>query len=159
MAQSRPSVRTSILSLFAIAVVATSSAASASDEFYDNAFRRGVAAFDAGTYDVAMSRLRIAAFGFLDDPERFETAQAYIAVAAQRLDQPDVAAIALRRIIGAERLERHFATLALSPAMRTAIEAAAKSLLPEQQAGALLNPPAQPQIAAPKPTAPPKTQP
>ena len=118
--------------------VAAAASADAVDEFYANAYRTGVAAF-----------------GYVDDLPRFEMAQAYIAVAERRLQRPDEAMKALRRIVAAEKIERHFNALQMSAAMRTAILDAAKDLLPAQQAAWLLPPPAA-QIAAPQPTAPPK---
>jgi hypothetical protein len=130
--------------------------AAAGDDFYDNAFRKGVADFDAAMYESAMVKLRIAAFGFVDDAGRFETAQAYIAVAAQRLKQEDEARRALVRIVAAERIEKHFATLQISPAARKDLEAAAKALLTPQQAAMLIGPPPTSQIAAPTPTTPPR---
>lgn len=133
-------------------------AATAVDDFYDSAFRRGVAAFEAGAYDVAYGRLRVAAFGFVDDPARFEIAQSYLAVAAQRRNRPDDAKLALKRLVAAERIERHFVSLQITAALREAIETAAKELLPPEQSAWLTNPPAAGQIAAPDPVPPPKTQ-
>ena len=86
-----------------LALGATALLGAESDDFYDGAFRRGVAAYEAGTYDVAITRLRIAAFGFIDDLARFETAQAYIAVAAQRLNRPDDAKLALGVLLDGRR--------------------------------------------------------
>ena len=119
------------------------------DDFYANAYRTGVAAFENGAYEIAATRLRVAAFGYVDDLPRFEMAQAYIAVAERRLQRPDEAMRALRRIVAAEKIERHFNALQMSAAMRSAILDAAKTLLPAQQAAWLLPPEAQ--IAAPKP--------
>jgi tetratricopeptide (TPR) repeat protein len=129
-----------LIPLLAISLSAATLLAAPADDFYDSAFQRGVAAFEAATYDAALGRLRIAAFGYVDDLPRYQTAQAYIAIAAQRLDRPDEAKKALQRIVAAERIERHFATLPLSPALRGAIAEAAKTLLTPSQA-ALLTPP------------------
>lgn len=115
-----------------------------SDDFYENSFRRGVAAFDAGSYDVAVGRLRIAAFGFMEDVVRYETAEAYLAVAEQRLKQPAEATKALNRIVAAEKAQRHFASLDLPPAVRGAVLEAAKALLPPQQVAMLSEGPAPP---------------
>ena len=151
-------MRKSLIWLFALSFGAAAVLAAADDDFYGEAFRRGVAAFEAGTYDVALARLHVAAFGAVDDLPRFEAAQAYIAVAAQRLDRTDEAKAALRRIAAAERIERHFASLQISDAVRSAVTDAAKALLPPQQAALLTMPPAQPQIAATTPMAPPRTE-
>ena len=142
-----------MIPLLAISLCATTLlAARADDDFNDSAFRRGVAAFEAGTYDVALERLRIAAFGYVEDVPRYETAQAYIAIAAQRLNRTDEAKSALQRIVSAERIERHFASLQISPALRGAIAEAAKVLLAPSQAALLTMPPAEPQIAASAPS-------
>lgn len=137
---------------------ATRLLAAADDDFYGEAFRGGVAAFEAGTYEVALARMRIAAFGAIDDLPRFEAAQAYIAIAAQRLDRPNEAKAALQRIAAAERIDRQFASLQISDALRSAVVEAAKTLLTPQQAALLIMPPAQPQIAANVPPPPPKTE-
>jgi len=150
-------LRKSLIWLFALSFSASALLAAADDDFYGDAFRRGVAAFEAGTYEIALTRLRIAAFGAVDDLPRFEAAQAYIAVAAQRLDRPDEARTALRRIAAAERVERHFASLQISDALRSAVTDAAKALLTPPQAALLTMPPAQPQISATTPTPPPTT--
>ena len=136
-----------MIPLLAISFCATTLlAAPADDDFNDSAFRRGVAAFEAGTYDVALGRLRIAAFGYVEDLPHYETAQAYIAIAAQRLNRTDEAKSALQRIVSAERIERHFASLQLSPALRGAIAEAAKALLAPSQAALLTMPPAEAQL-------------
>jgi len=150
-------LRKSLIWLFALSFSASALLAAADADFYGDAFRRGVAAFEAGTYEVALTRLRIAAFGAVDDLPRFEAAQAYIAVAAQRLDRTDEARAALRRIAAAERVERHFASLQISDALRSAVTDAAKALLTPPQAALLTMPPAEPQISATTPTPPPTT--
>jgi tetratricopeptide (TPR) repeat protein len=150
-------LRASVLALITVALCASLSAAQ-SDDFYDGAFRAGVAAFEAGKYDEALTRLHVAAFGFVEDISRYETAQTYMAVAAQRLGRTDEATTALRRIASAERLERRFATIPVSAAVREAASEAAKTLLTPQLAAYLLNPP-QAQIAAVTPTPPPAADP
>jgi len=147
-----------LISLLAISFSATTLLAATGDDFYDSAFRRGVAAFEAGTYDVALGRMHIAAFGYVEELPRYEMAQAYIAVAAQRLNRTDEAKSALQRIVSAERIERHFASLQISPALRVAIAEAAKALLTPSQAALLTMPQAEPQIAAPTPAPPPKAE-
>ncbi|HEY6141447.1 MAG TPA: tetratricopeptide repeat protein [Thermoanaerobaculia bacterium] len=143
--------------MLAVFFYATTLIGAEPDEFYDAAFRQGVAAFEAGTYDVAVARMRIAAFGYIEDLPRYETAEAYIAVASRRLGQMDKAKSALLRIVGAERVAHHFASLQLSPALRASIDEAAKALLTPQQAAQLTMPPPEQQIAAPAPTPPPST--
>lgn len=144
-----------MFALTAIAVGATTLFAAPIDDFYDSAFRSGVAAFESQNYDLAIERLHMAAFGYLEDIARYETAQSYIAVAAQRLHRTDEARSALRRLVNAERVERRFASLPITPALRSATEATIKELLPPQQV-AWLTTPEQEKLAAPTPTTPPK---
>ena len=144
-----------MIPLLAIIFSAATAFADAVDDFYDGAFRQGVSAFEAGANDTALARLRVAAFGYLDDPPRYQTAQAYIAVAARRAGRMEESKNALRRILAAERVSPQFTKLQLSKALRTAIEEAAKALLPPQQAAQLTMPPAEQQLAAPAPTPPP----
>jgi hypothetical protein len=154
-----------LISLLAIFLGATTLVAAPADDFYDSAFRRGVAAFEAETYDVALGRLRIAAFGYVDDVSRYEMAQTYIAIAAQRLNRPDEARIALRRIVSAERIERRFASLQIPPALRGAIAEAAKALLTPSQAAPLTMPRTEmivvpdPIVVTPAPQPQPRVQP
>jgi tetratricopeptide (TPR) repeat protein len=147
-----------LIPLLAVVLSATLSAAQP-DEFYDAAFRQGVAAFEAGTYDVALTRLQIAAFGYVEDLPRYQTVQSYIAVASRRLGQMGKAKSALLRIVAAERIAHNFAALQLSPALRASVNEAAKELLTPQQAAQLTMPPPEQQIAAPTPTPPPGTAP
>src|SRR5437588_8253085 len=77
--QGRRILRKTILWLIAAVLAVPAFAASTDQEFYDGVYRRGVAAFDAGDYATALGKLRIAAFGFVEDLPRFETAQVYIA--------------------------------------------------------------------------------
>jgi len=153
VAQFDPPLRASVLALVTL-VLCTALVAAPGDDFYDGALRSGVAAFEAGRYDEALTKLHVAAFGYVEDISRYETAESYIAVAAQRVGRTDEALLALRRIIAAERIDRRFASLQVSPALRTAVEGAAKTLLTPQLASYLLNPPQQ-QLAAPTPTPPP----
>ena len=41
-------------------------------------YRRGIQHFDSGLYDAAIKELRIAAFGYVDSIDQFETTQIYI---------------------------------------------------------------------------------
>jgi tetratricopeptide (TPR) repeat protein len=116
---------------------ATALFGAAQEDFYDESFRHGVAAFESGHYDAALERLRIAAFGYIEDVARYEVANAYIAIAAKRLERPAESTAALRRIAVAERVERRFASLPMPDALRAAVADAAKALLTPQQAALL----------------------
>ena len=138
---------------------ATTLIAAASDDFYDEAFRHGVAAYEVGSYDAALSSLRIAAFGFIDEVPRYETAQAYIAVTARRLGRMDEAKGALQRIAAADRIGHTFAKLQLTDKLRAAVQEAAKALLTPQQTALFTMPPPEPQISSQTPTPPPTPPP
>src|SRR5207244_2526771 len=119
------------------AFVATSAFAASGDEFYDRLFNRGIAQFNEGSYSSAYSSLRVAAFGLLEDVRRFETAEIYMTVAAVRLHRESDARMAAQRIVGAERIERRYASLSLPDTVRKEFEAAARTLLTPDQLGTL----------------------
>jgi hypothetical protein len=154
----REIVRNAVVSLFAVVFGASLLLGAVDEDFYGSALRRGVTNFEAGNYEAALPELRIAAFGTIDDVARFETAEAYIAVAARRLKRDDEAKGALQRILAAERIEKHFASLQITLALRTAVNDAAKALLPPERAAMLEAPPEQTQIAASSEPAPPRTE-
>src|SRR5262249_6964518 len=106
----RPILRRTLLHLLAFALVA-SSAAAASSDFYDNISQRWIQPFDSGLYDSATKELRIAAFGFVDSVDQFETTQVYIAVASHRLKKPNDARAALLKLLSAERIARRYQAL------------------------------------------------
>jgi len=119
----------------AVVVLMTAGAALAANDFYAALLARGVASFDAGNYAAAATTLRVAAFGLLDSIDQFETAQAYLALANQRLNQESQAQLALQQIVEAEKIEHHFARLPLPSAVRDAVHQAANRLLtPDQHA-------------------------
>ena len=112
-------------------------AAATPSEFYAGLLRRGVAAFDAGRYDEASRHLRLAAFGSLENIEQYQTAHAYLAVAHERMTQPDRARESARRVAHAERIQRRFAALALPQAVRSAFEKIAAAALTPTELAAL----------------------
>jgi hypothetical protein len=136
------------------------SAATATD-FYVELLRRGIADVEAGRNDVALTPLRLAAFGLLDSVEHYEIAEAHLVVALDRLNQVDAAREAALRIVAAERVERRFASLAISNEIRNAFAASAKKLLSAGEVAVLLNPqaPVPPTTARVTPGPPPQTKP
>jgi len=120
-------------------------AATATD-FYLGLLRRGISEVDAGRNDTAITPLRLAAFGLVESVEHYQTAQVYLAIAFDRMQQPEAARESMVRILAAERVERKFATLSLPAPIRTAFTAVAKKVLPSADA-ALLTSPAQPATA------------
>ena len=122
--------------LLLLATAAPAFAAS-STEFYMTLLRRGAADVDAGRNAAATTNLRLAAFGLLESIEHYQTAQAYLAVAFDRLGQTDQAREAAQRIVTAEKVERKFRSIALPATIRTAFDNVAKKVLSAADAAAL----------------------
>ncbi len=139
--------------LFAMIASAPLHAATAMD-FYVSLLNRGIAEVEAGRDATAVTPLRLAAFGLVESIEHYETAQVHLVIALDRLNQPDSAREAAMRIMAAERVERKFGSITLSPAIRTAFSASAKKLLTAGEVAALLNGTAG--TAAPAASQPPK---
>ena len=123
--------------IVSLAVVALlyAGVASAATDFYTALMNRGIAHYDAGNYTAAATELRLAAFGLLDTVDQFETAEAYLALSYQRLNQESQAQSALQQIVEAEKIEHHFSNLPLPAPVRDAVHAAANRFLtPDQHA-------------------------
>jgi outer membrane biosynthesis protein TonB len=116
----------STLLLIALAAPAL---AQTSTDFYLTLLRRGTAEVEAGRHADATANLRLAAFGLLESIEHYQTAQAYLAVAFDRLGQTQQAREAAQRVVAAERVERKFRSIALPAPIRTAFDAVAKKVL------------------------------
>lgn len=130
-------------------------AASTATDFYLDLLQRGTAEVDAGRYDTSITPLRLAAFGLVDSIEHYETAQAYLVVALDKLGKQDEARKAGQRIVAAESIERKFATLALPAPIRAAFATAARKLLSSADVALLTSPP--PASIVPKPKTLPQT--
>lgn len=130
-------------------------AASAND-FYVELLRRGVSEVEAGRHESAVTPLRLAAFGLIDSVEHYQTAQAYLVVALDRLNQSEPARQAALRIVAAEKVEPRFASLTLPDEIRTAFSTSVKKLLSSADASALLAPPSTPATPAKRTAAPQK---
>ncbi|HEX6096705.1 MAG TPA: tetratricopeptide repeat protein [Thermoanaerobaculia bacterium] len=123
-----------------IAATCVPSYAATPTDFYVELLRRGVAEVEAGRHANAVTPLRLAAFGLLESIEQYETAQAYLVVSLDRMNQTDAAREAALRIVAAEKVERRFASLALPAEIRTAFTASARKLLPASDVTALTAP-------------------
>lgn len=130
--------------LFVAMATCTPLIAASATDFYVELLRRGVAEVEAGRNESAVTPLRLAAFGLIDSVEHYQTAQAYLVVALDRMNQSEPARQAALRIVAAERVERKFASLSLPDEIRTAFTTSAKKLLPPADATSLLAPPAAP---------------
>ena len=129
-----------MLFLAALAACVPVFAATATD-FYLELLRRGVAEVEAGRNESALTPLRLAAFGLIDSIEHYQTAQVYLVVALDGLDQTEEARQAAQRILSAERIERKFASLRFPDAIRSAFTTSARKLLPPSDVALLTTPP------------------
>ncbi|HYH06554.1 MAG TPA: tetratricopeptide repeat protein [Thermoanaerobaculia bacterium] len=98
-------------------------------EFHAGLLRRGIAAYEAGRNEEAVKHLRLAAFGFIDSIAQYQTAHTYLALTYDKMKDADRTRDSMRRIVQAERVERRFASIALPPAVRSAVMALAGRLL------------------------------
>lgn len=129
-------IRITTLAAVLIGAVAPLSAATP-HEFYGGLLRRGVSSYEAGRYSDASKQLRIAAFGLVEAIDQYETAQVYLAVTYDKMQEPDRAREAARRVVVAERVERKYAALQLPGAVRTAFDAISARLLAPSDLAAL----------------------
>jgi tetratricopeptide (TPR) repeat protein len=107
-------------------------------------YDRGLGHYSFGNYAAAASELRIAAFGFVEDIGRYESSEAYVALAAQHLSRLTDARDALQKILIADRIQPRFYTLTFPESVRTQLNALATTLLTREEAArfaALRNPP------------------
>jgi tetratricopeptide (TPR) repeat protein len=123
--------------------------AASGDDFYERLYVRGMADFRTGDYQSAYTELHKAAFGFLEQIEKFETAEIYAAIAANRLKHEAETRDALLRLVAAENIQPHFRSIELPEALREEVYRAAAALLTKKE-GAGLGVPEQMQDAAAK---------
>jgi tetratricopeptide (TPR) repeat protein len=107
--------------------------AASGDEFYQRLYQRGMAHFSTGDYAAAFTELRNAAFGFVEQVDKFETAQSYAIIAAHRLGRDNDARESLMRIVAAEKIQPHFRSVALPAEVRAEVESVASALLTNQE--------------------------
>jgi tetratricopeptide (TPR) repeat protein len=124
----RKTIRLAALIAALTCTTLTATAASPS-EFYASLLRRGVAAFDAARYDEATQHLRLAAFGFIDNVEQYQTAHAYLAATYEKSGLPERARDSVRRIAQAQRISPRFASLTLPAPVRATVEKLAAGVL------------------------------
>jgi hypothetical protein len=133
--------------LWSLLLVPAAVSAAPGDEFYQRLYQRGMAHFAAADYAAAFTELRNAAFGFVEQVDQFETAQAYATIAAHRLGHDSDARDSLMRIVAAEKIQPHFRSVKLPDELRTEVDTVAATLLTSQEA-TLLGVPAELQKAA-----------
>ena len=119
-------------------------------DFYLELLSKGVVEFNDGRYAESVELLRVAAFGLLDAPNHYQTAQMYRALAAERLNDSGSARDAVRRVLAAERVQRTYKTLALPDSVRASFETLAKKALTASELAMLTSAPPQQQAAPPE---------
>jgi tetratricopeptide (TPR) repeat protein len=107
--------------------------AASGDEFYQRLYQRGMAHFATGDFAAAFTELRNAAFGFVEQVDKFETVQSYAVIAAHRLGHDNDARESLMRIVSAEKIQPHFRSVVLPAELRAEVESVASALLTNQE--------------------------
>jgi tetratricopeptide (TPR) repeat protein len=109
----------------------------APNDFYPALLKRGISHVGSGNFDAAAKELRVAAFGLVDDVPQFEIAQVYLTIAAQKLGHEPDARHAAQRVLAAERLEQHYASLDLPADIRASFEKIVSQILTSDQVAVL----------------------
>lgn len=135
------------------------------DAFSNSLFRRGVAALEAGNADEAARLLRLATFGFLDEPQPLAQALVHLGLAQAAAGDADGFRDTATRLAEVEQRYHTYRSAPLDPGVRAAFERDLKRLMPEsaREGSELyaLRPPPPPEEAAdlPAPTPPPVVTP
>lgn len=132
---------------------AANALANTSTDFYVSLLQRGVSSFHAERYKEATTYLKLAAFGFVDSVDRYQTAQVYLTLSYDRLGDVEKARDAARRVIAAERIQRKFATLGLPAGIGSSFDVLTTRLLGSADAAFLKLPPPAPAETNPPDTA------
>lgn len=140
--------------LFAQAAPATTAG-----DFYSAMLRRGIVSFDAGREADAVRQLRIAAFGFVDALDLYQTAEAYLAVAYERSGDADRAREAARKVVAAQRRSPGYAALELPETVRSAFNTLATRVLTTGEVAALRSAPSSTVVTRPATTIPSRSTP
>lgn len=123
----------SIAAVIILVAAASPLQAATVNDFYASLLKRGIDHVTAGSYEAGAGELKLAAFGLINSLEHYETALVYLAIASQHLDREPQARAAATRVIAAERIEKHYATLALPPNVRKEFETVAQKVLTPAQ--------------------------
>jgi hypothetical protein len=124
--------RSFIAVIFTLLAAAPLRAATGND-FYASLLKRGIDHVTAGAYEAGAGELKLAAFGLVNSVEYYQTAQVYLAIAGQHLNREPQTRAAATRVIAAERIEPHYAKLALPEKVRKEFEAVAQKVLTAAQ--------------------------
>jgi hypothetical protein len=128
--------RSLVAVLLSLAAASPLCAATVND-FYASLLKRGIEHVSAGSYEAGAGELKLAAFGLVDSIELYQTAQIYLAIANQHLDREPQTRAAATRVVAAERIERHYAKLAIPDKVRKEFETIAQKVLTVAQSETL----------------------
>jgi hypothetical protein len=103
------------------------------NDFYASLLKRGVDHVTTGAYEAGAGELKLAAFGLVDSLEMYQTAEIYLAIASQHLNRETQTRAAATRVCAAERIEPHYAKLALPETVRKEFDAIAQKVLTATQ--------------------------
>lgn len=123
--------------LTVLLISAASLGAATPSDFYLSLLQRGIVSYNAEKYPEASRQLKIAAFGFVDSLEHYQTAQVYLALVYDRLGDQARALDAARRVMNAERITPTFARIQLPVAVSSAFESLISRTLSASEAAAL----------------------
>jgi tetratricopeptide (TPR) repeat protein len=107
--------------------------AGGADEFYERLYARGMADFRTGDYQLAYTELHKAAFGFVEEIEKFELAEVYAAIAAKRLGHESETREALLRIAASEKVQPRLRSMTIPDDLRAELLRAAATTLTKKE--------------------------
>ena len=99
------------------------------DEFYERQLRAGKADFEARRVTEAANELRVAAFGFLDQPSLLAEALVRLAVAQNILGLKSEVTKTLDRFVDVEQRFAPYKTLSIEPQIKSSFETLATTWL------------------------------
>lgn len=105
--------------------------APAADPFYENLLFKGKAAYRTGQPEKAAETLRLACFGFLDEPENLAGCLVHLALAQDGADQQKDFTDTFHRILEVEQRFGAYTDADLTDEIRTKFQEATKKNIPE----------------------------
>lgn len=117
--------------LLVLTILAAAAFAPAADPFYENLLFKGTAAFRTGQPAQAAQTLRLACFGFLDEPENLAGCLVHLALAQDGADQQKDFIDTFHRILEVEQRFGAYTAADLGDEIRTKFKEATKKNIPE----------------------------
>jgi predicted Zn-dependent protease len=111
-------------------VILAAAPAGAADPFYENLLRKGSDAYSRREYPTAVRQLRLACFGFLDEPELLADGLVRLALAQAALGDRDGFVATFQRIVEVEERFAGYSKAATPPEVRAAFEKFVTTLIP-----------------------------